>query len=91
MAQDSPTCTNAGVEGSLVLEARGDFLAGAPFMGPVVLIAELAFSVNASGDGVISGNIAGSEDRLGGRDTFVNIRPNYFRSRSCPREPLPYV
>jgi len=62
VAQDSPTCTNAGVEGSLVLEARGDFLAGAPFMGPVVLIAELAFSVNASGDGVISGYIAGSED-----------------------------
>jgi hypothetical protein len=34
VTQDSPTCTNAGVEGSYVLEARGDFLAGAPFKPP---------------------------------------------------------
>ncbi len=60
MAQGSPTCTNAGVEGSFGLAARGSFLAGAPFMGPVILIGELTLRVDASGDGVISGHIAGS-------------------------------
>jgi hypothetical protein len=44
------------------LAVRGTFLAGAPFTGPVILIGELALSVNASGDGVINGHIAGSED-----------------------------
>jgi len=62
VAQGSPTCTNAGLKGSFVLEARGDFLAGAPFTGPVVLIGKLALSVNASGEGVIRGHMAGSED-----------------------------
>ncbi len=61
-AQGSPTCTNAGVKGSFVLEARGYFVAGAPFTGPVVLIGELALSVNGSGEGVIKGHVAGSED-----------------------------
>ena len=61
VAQGTPTCTNAGVGGSFELAARGSFLAGAPFTGPVILIGELALRVNASGDGVISGRIAGSE------------------------------
>ena len=44
------------------MAVRGSFLAGAPFMGPVILIGELALSVNASGDGVINGHLAGSEN-----------------------------
>jgi hypothetical protein len=60
--QGSPTCTNAGVKGSFGFETTGVFLAGAPFTGPVDFIGELVFSVNASGEGVISGHVAGSED-----------------------------
>jgi len=60
--QGSPTCTNAGVKGSFGFEATGVFLAGAPVTGPVALIGELKLTVNPSGDGVISGQIAGSED-----------------------------
>ena len=62
VAQGSPTCTNAGVEGSFGLEVRGSFLAGASFTGPVILIGELTLRADASGDGVISGHIAGSEN-----------------------------
>ena len=62
MKQGSPTCTNAGVRGGFGFETTGLFLAGAPFTGPVIFIGELALSVNASGDGVISGHIAGSEN-----------------------------
>ncbi len=60
--QGSATCTNAGVEGSFGLKATGLFLAGAPATGPVAIIGALKFSVDASGDGVISGHLAGSED-----------------------------
>jgi hypothetical protein len=60
--QGSPTCTNAGVAGSFGFEATGVFVAGAPVTGPVVLISELQLSVDTSGDGVISGEMAGSED-----------------------------
>jgi hypothetical protein len=60
--QGSPTCTNAGVKGSFGFEATGVFVAGAPVTGPVALIGELKLTVNPSGDGVISGHIAGSED-----------------------------
>jgi hypothetical protein len=62
VAQGSPTCTNAGVEGSFGFEATGVFLAGAPVTGPVVMIGELKLSVDTSGAGVISGHVAGSED-----------------------------
>ena len=62
VAQGSPTCTNAGIKGSFGLAVRGSFLAGAPFTGPVILIGELALRVNASGEGVINGSMAGSED-----------------------------
>ncbi len=59
--QGSATCTNAGVEGSFGLEATGVFVAGAPVTGPVVLIGDLKLTVNHSGQGLISGNLAGSE------------------------------
>lgn len=62
VAQGSPTCNNAGIRGRFGLAARGNFLAGASFTGPVILVGELVLSANASGDGVISGNIAGSEN-----------------------------
>ena len=60
--QGSPTCTNAGVAGSFGFEATGVVVAGAPVTGPVALIGELQLRVNTSGDGVISGEMAGSED-----------------------------
>jgi len=60
--RDSPTCTNAGVEGRFGFEATGMFLTGAPVTGPAAFIGELKFSVDPSGDGEISGHIAGSED-----------------------------
>ncbi len=62
--QGSPTCTNAGVEGGFGFQATGAFVAGAPVTGPVAFIGELKLSVNASGDGVISGHVAGSEDGM---------------------------
>jgi hypothetical protein len=60
--QGSPTCTNAGVEGSFGFETTGVFLAGAPSTGAVAFIGELKFTVNPSGEGVISGHLASSED-----------------------------
>jgi hypothetical protein len=62
VAQGAATCTNAGLKGSFGFEATGVWLAGSPHTGPVDFIGELALSVNASGDGVISGHMAGSED-----------------------------
>jgi hypothetical protein len=60
--QGSPTCTNAGVKGSFGFETTGLLLAGAPGTGWVAFIGELKLTVNPSGEGVISGHIAGAED-----------------------------
>jgi hypothetical protein len=60
--QGSPTCTNAGVKGSFGFETTGLFLAGVPATGWVAFIGELKLTVNRSGEGVISGHIAGAED-----------------------------
>src|SRR5579863_9018678 len=57
----SPTCTNAAVTGSFGFEATGVFLAGAPAIGWVAFIGELKLTVDPSGEGVISGHVAGSE------------------------------
>lgn len=62
LSEGAATCTNAGIEGSFGLDATGLDVSGAPFTGPLVLIGELSFSVNSSGDGVISGHVAGSEN-----------------------------
>ena len=59
--QGDAACTNAGVERSFGLQTTGIFLAGAPTTGAVALIADLKLSVNASGKGVISGRMGGSE------------------------------
>jgi len=79
----SPTCTNAGVTGSFGFETTGVFLAGAPAIGPVAFIGELKLTVDPSGDGVISGHIAGSED--GTILTFAEepVTGSYKVDRGC--------
>jgi hypothetical protein len=81
--QGSPTCTNAGVTGSFGFETTGVFLAGAPATGPVAFIGELKLMVNASGEGVISGHVAGSED--GTILTFADepVTGSYRVDRDC--------
>jgi hypothetical protein len=60
--QGSPNCTNAGVEGSFGFETTGVFLAGAPSTGAVAFIGELKLTVSPSGEGVINGHLASSDD-----------------------------
>ncbi|HYW37683.1 MAG TPA: hypothetical protein VE957_06180 [Terriglobales bacterium] len=64
--QGSPTCTNAGVKGSFGFETTGVFLA----TGAVAFIGELKLTVDPSGEGVISGRVASSED-----GTFLTFEP----------------
>jgi hypothetical protein len=59
--QGSPTCTNAGVKGSFGFETTGVLVAGAA-AGAVAFIGELRLTVNSSGEGVINGQVASSED-----------------------------
>jgi hypothetical protein len=58
----SATCTNAGVKGNFGFEATGIFVTGAPVTGPVAFIGELKLSVDAAGDGVITGHVTSSEN-----------------------------
>jgi hypothetical protein len=60
VAQGSPTCNNAEVKGSFGFETTGVFLAEATTA--VAFIGELKLTVNSSGEGVISGRIAASEN-----------------------------
>jgi hypothetical protein len=60
--QGSPTCTNAGLNGSFGFETTGVFLPGAPSIGAVAFIGELKLMVNSSGEGVIRGHVSSSED-----------------------------
>jgi len=59
--QGSPTCTNATVQGSFGFETTGVFLAGAPATAWVAFVGELKLRVSPSGEGVITGDMAGSE------------------------------
>jgi hypothetical protein len=59
--EGSPTCTNAGVKGSFGFETSGVFLAGAPATA-VAFIGQLKLAVSPTGEGVISGHLASSED-----------------------------
>jgi hypothetical protein len=59
--QGSPICSTAGAEGSFGFETTGVFLAGAAGTA-VAFIGELRLTVNPSGEGVIKGHIAASED-----------------------------
>jgi hypothetical protein len=75
--QGSPTCTNAGVKGRFGFETTGVFLA----TGAVALIGELKLKVDPSGEGVISGRVASSED-----GTFLAFEPvtgSYKVGRDC--------
>jgi len=66
----SPTCTTAAVMGSFGFEATGVFLSGAPAIGWVAFIGNLKLTVDSSGEGVISGHVAGSEG-----DTTLSFAP----------------
>jgi hypothetical protein len=58
----SATCTNEGIKGSFGFETTGNFLPGASATGWAAFIGELKFAVNSSGEGVITGRIAGNVD-----------------------------
>jgi len=78
--QGSATCTNAGVKGRFGFETTGVFVAGAN-AGAVAFIGELKLSVDASGNGVISGHLASSEG-----STFIAEEPvtgSYTVSPDC--------
>ena len=60
--EGSPTCTKAGVTGRYGFEATGVFVAGAPIEGPVAFIGPLKLTIDPSGEGVITGRLAGSEN-----------------------------
>jgi hypothetical protein len=79
LAQGSPTCTNAGVKGSFGFVAAGVFVTGAPFTGPLDLIGELGFN----GTGVISGQIAGSENGTILTFTEEPVTGSYSISSNC--------
>jgi hypothetical protein len=79
--QGSPTCTNAGVQGSFGFETTGVFLAGAPATGWVAFIGELKLTVNPSGEGVISGHVAGSEGDT--TLTFAPVTGSYTVDTDC--------
>ena len=76
LKQGSPTCTNAGVTGIFGFETTGVFLA----TGAVAFIGELKLKVNPSGEGVISGHIAISED---GTFTQEHVTGSYRVAKDC--------
>ena len=80
--QGAPTCTNAGVKGNFGFETTGVFLAGTPATA-VAFIGELKLTVNPSGEGVISGHLAASED--GTFLTFAEepVTGSYTVDRNC--------
>jgi len=59
--QSLPACTNAGAVGSFGFESTGVFIAGSSATA-VGFIGELKLTVNSSGEGVISGHLAASEN-----------------------------
>jgi hypothetical protein len=79
--QGSPTCANAGVQGSFGFETTGVFLAGAPATGWVGFIGGLKFMVDSSGKGVISGHVTGSEGDT--TLTFAPVTGSYKVDTDC--------
>jgi hypothetical protein len=77
----SATCTNAAVMGGFGFETAGVFLAGAPAIGWVAFIGDLKFTVNPSGDGVISGHLGGSEGDT--TLTFAPVTGSYTVHKDC--------
>ena len=79
--QGSPTCSNAAVIGSFGFETTGLFLAGAPATGWVAFIGDLKLTVSPSGEGVISGHVAGSEGAT--TLTFAPVTGSYTVDKDC--------
>jgi hypothetical protein len=79
--QGSPSCSNAAVKGSFGFETTGLFLAGAPAAEWVSFIGDLKLTVSPSGEGVISGRVAGSE----GATTlaFAPVTGSYTVDKDC--------
>jgi hypothetical protein len=75
--QGSPACTNSGVKGSFGFETTGVFLA----TGAVAFIGELKLTVNSSGEGVVSGQVASSEDST--FLTFERVTGSYKVDTDC--------
>jgi hypothetical protein len=77
--QGAPTCSNAGVTGSFGFETSGVALA----TGAVSFIGELKLKVDSSGEGVISGRVAISEN--GTFSTFAEepVGGSYRITRDC--------
>ncbi len=78
--QGSATCTNAGVKGSFGFETTGAFLAEASAPA-VAFIGELKLKVDPSGEGVIRGRVAASEN--GTFLTFVPVTGSYRVGADC--------
>jgi hypothetical protein len=79
--QGSPACANAAVIGRFGFAATGVFLAAAPATGWVAFIGELKLTLSPSGEGVISGHVAGSEG-----DTTLVLVPvtgSYHVDKDC--------
>jgi hypothetical protein len=79
--QGARTCTNADVIGSFGFETTGLFLSGAPATGWVAFIGKLELTVKPSGEGAISGHVAGSEG-----DTalaFTPVTGSYSVASDC--------
>jgi hypothetical protein len=60
--QSLPTCTNPGLTGSFGRGVKGVLLVGAPGPGPIAAVGELTYDTNASGDGIITGHLAGGDN-----------------------------
>jgi hypothetical protein len=78
--QGSPTCTIAGVAGSFGFETTGVLVARTTTTSAVAFIGELKLTVNPSGEGIISGRMAASED-----DTFAEeqVTGSYRLGTDC--------
>lgn len=78
--QGSPTCTNARIEGIFGFETTGVFLT-AVSAPAVAFIGELKFTVAPSGEGVIRGHVAASED--GEFHKFEEVTGSYSVDANC--------
>jgi hypothetical protein len=78
--QGSSSCTNARLEGSFGFETTGVFL-DAVSAPAVAFIGELKFTADPSGEGVISGHLAASED--GKFRRFEEVTGSYSVDANC--------
>lgn len=82
--QGAPPCTNAALKGRFAFETTGVFLAGAPAAtGWVAFIGELKLTVNPSGEGGISGHLAGADDNTILTFAEEPVSGSYSVDRDC--------